>query len=283
MKINDLVTEGELEEGPVANKIGTAVGKGVGTAAKAVGSIAGGVAGIGSALKKGFQAGKATVATGGDDESPAELSPKAQAAMASLQKLSPADQKAVIAALQQPKKPAQPSTKVSPQQASNTSQASTGSPIIRKGSEIGAGETPASGQPSASKPAVAQAPTNKAAGDSFEKSKADIRKVQGGNKPIPPKSAQEIQGDLAKLAKGDKESGTYAAQKIMRLANVGVDVSKVQQQWLANAKAGERFLTQSVYFELTKMLREFNLGWNDLGLRIRLVENTNSVVGVSFI
>jgi hypothetical protein len=123
---------------------------------------------------------------------------------------------------------------------------------------------------------------NKAAGDTFEKAKGDIRKVQSGTKPLPDKMAQGIQADLAKLAKGDKESGVFAAQKIMNFAKAGYDISKLQPAWLANAKAGERFLTQSVYFAITKMLREHGLGWADLGLRIRLVESTNDVVGVSF-
>jgi hypothetical protein len=70
MKINEILLESEiqnLEEGPLANKIGTAVGKGVGTLAKGVGSVAGGIAGLGAAAKKGFQAGKQTVAGAGDD------------------------------------------------------------------------------------------------------------------------------------------------------------------------------------------------------------------------
>jgi hypothetical protein len=70
MRINELLTESQLEqleEGPILNKIGSAVGKGVGTVAKGVGAVAGGVAGVGSAVKKGFTAGKQTVASGGDD------------------------------------------------------------------------------------------------------------------------------------------------------------------------------------------------------------------------
>jgi hypothetical protein len=70
MRINELLTESQLEqleEGPILNKIGSAVGKGVGTVAKGVGAVAGGVAGVGSAVKKGFTAGKQTVAGAGDD------------------------------------------------------------------------------------------------------------------------------------------------------------------------------------------------------------------------
>jgi len=69
MKINELLVESQnLEEGPFANKVGSAIGKAVGTAAKGVGAVAGGIAGLGAAAKKGFAAGKAKVAAAGDDE-----------------------------------------------------------------------------------------------------------------------------------------------------------------------------------------------------------------------
>ena len=68
MKISDILVESkQLDEGPLLNKIGSAVGKGVGTVAKGVGAVAGGVAGLGSAVKKGFQAGKKAVAGAGDE------------------------------------------------------------------------------------------------------------------------------------------------------------------------------------------------------------------------
>jgi hypothetical protein len=135
----------------------------------------------------------------------------------------------------------------------------------------------------ATAPAEKNPAKSAAAGDTFEKAKGDIRKVQGGQKPMPPKTAATIASDLTKLSKGDKESGVAAAQKIMTFAKAGVDVSKQQQAWVANAKAGERFLTQSVYFEISKMLRENNLRWSDLGIRIHLLEGTNKMFGISYI
>ena len=100
---------------------------------------------------------------------------------------------------------------------------------------------------------------------------------------MPPKISATIDGALAKLAKGDKESGVFAAQKIMNVAKLGVDVSKQQQAWIGNAKAGEKFLTQSVYFEISKMLKEHNLSWSDLGMRVHLLEGTNKMFGISLI
>jgi hypothetical protein len=95
--------------------------------------------------------------------------------------------------------------------------------------------------------------------------------------------AAGISADIAKLAKGDKESGVAAADKIMKFAQRGMDVAKLQQAWVANAKAGERFLTQSVYYEITKMLKEHNLSWSDLGIRIHLLEGTNKMFGISLV
>jgi hypothetical protein len=69
MKITEILVESrDLEEGPMLNKFGSAVGKFAGGVAKGVGAVAGGVAGAGTAMKKGWDAGKAVVARAGDDE-----------------------------------------------------------------------------------------------------------------------------------------------------------------------------------------------------------------------
>lgn len=65
MRINEILTEStELSEGPLGNAvnaIGRGIGKTVGTVAKGVGAVAGGVVGVGKALAKGYNAGKAVV------------------------------------------------------------------------------------------------------------------------------------------------------------------------------------------------------------------------------
>jgi hypothetical protein len=64
MRINELLTESQLqhlEEGPILNKIGSAVGNAARGVANTVGAVAGGVAGAGQALKRGYQTGKAFV------------------------------------------------------------------------------------------------------------------------------------------------------------------------------------------------------------------------------
>jgi hypothetical protein len=68
MRINDLLIEStkQLDEGPKFNKFGQAIGNVAGMAAKGVGAVAGGIAGLGAAAKKGFQAGKSQVAATDD-------------------------------------------------------------------------------------------------------------------------------------------------------------------------------------------------------------------------
>jgi len=56
-----------LAEFDALDKLGRGIGRTVGAGAKAIGSVAGGVAGLGSAIKKGYQAGKQTVGGGGAD------------------------------------------------------------------------------------------------------------------------------------------------------------------------------------------------------------------------
>jgi len=73
MRINDLLIEStnQLDEGPKFNKFGQAVGNVAGMAAKGIGAVAGGIAGLGAAAKKGFQAGKSQVAAADDGAAPA--------------------------------------------------------------------------------------------------------------------------------------------------------------------------------------------------------------------
>ena len=63
MRLHEIIIESQLDEGP----IGRGIGKLVGGAARGIGAIAGGVVGAGTALKKGYQSGKAVV---GDDPDP---------------------------------------------------------------------------------------------------------------------------------------------------------------------------------------------------------------------
>ena len=70
MRINEILTESQLQqldEGPKLDALGRGIGGVVSGAAKGIGAVAGGVRGAFTALKKGYQTGKAIV---GDDPDP---------------------------------------------------------------------------------------------------------------------------------------------------------------------------------------------------------------------
>lgn len=76
MKLTEITTVEEQERvDELVGAIGRGIGKAVGGVAKGIGAVAGGIAGIPGAIKKGFKAGKSTVA-GDDSEAPAAKEPK---------------------------------------------------------------------------------------------------------------------------------------------------------------------------------------------------------------
>jgi hypothetical protein len=164
----------------------------------------------------------------------------------------------------------------------NTGTTPTTNPGGDSPAEPGAGAAPGAAPGAAATPAgapkAAPAGQNAAATDPYENIKGQMRQLQpqAGAKALPAKMAAELNNDMAKLAKGDKESGIFAANKILKFAAAGYDVSKLAPTWNASSKAGERFLTQSVYRAITNMLREHGLTWDNLGLRVRLYESAGN-------
>jgi hypothetical protein len=138
MRLNELLTEDQdLEEGPLLNKIGAGIGKVAGGAAKAVGAVAGGIAGLGAAAKKGFQAGKTTVAGAGDE-------PAADTATAATGTAAPA---------------AAASTNTAAPTAATTPAASTASKPAKSNTSFGRLAQAAAGQdPDATEPAAGTTP-----------------------------------------------------------------------------------------------------------------------------
>ena len=135
-----------------------------------------------------------------------------------------------------------------------------------------------------------------AANDPYEQFKGELRKLAGipGTKELPADKATkfkaEVASDLKKMAMGDKDSGAYAANKIMQYAKAGYNVSDQINKWLANSKAGERpvkesndygFLTANDYLDLTKILKEHGFDWKDIGLNIQLSESVKNGVFIS--
>ena len=126
----------------------------------------------------------------------------------------------------------------------------------------------------ASKTTAATVGKNAASTDPYENLKGQIRRLQPkpNAQPLPNDLVVKLNSDMEKLAKGDKESGIYAANEILKLANDGYNVSNLTSTWKAKSKAGDRPLTQSVYRAITNMLSEHGLTWDNLGLRTRLYE-----------
>ena len=307
MRINEITLADKIEEGPLLNKIGSGIGKLAGGAAKAVGAVAGGVAGAGKAIAKGYRAGRDTVASAGDQDTStagstaastgAAQAPGDPAAIQQQIKQAELELGALKDKLKTSQRPSVASTAAPAASATAQPSTATAEPDAATQARIAAapqGYDSETGKPAASatpdatattQPTVGKttAPANKAATDTFEKAKGDIRKVQSGTKPLPDQMAQGVQADIAKMAKGDKESGVAAAQKIMGFAGKGMDVAALQQAWSANAKAGERFLSQSVYRSITNMLGEYGLAWKDLGISVRLVESVSEGVFIKYI
>ena len=136
------------------------------------------------------------------------------------------------------------------------------------------------------KPAAGTAAKVNPATDPYERFKGEVRKLQtpqSGAKPLPPEMIAKVEADIAKLAKGDKESGSAAAQKLMNFAKQGYDVSKLAPKWAGSSKAGERFLTQGVYRAIDNLLKEYKLSWNSIGISARIVENFSQGVFISML
>lgn len=84
MRINDIITESQqIEEGPMWDKLKKGaqfVGKGIGAVGQGLGATAGAVAGLGSAVKKGYQGARDTVAGGPSSGTAPAQQPAQQAA-----------------------------------------------------------------------------------------------------------------------------------------------------------------------------------------------------------
>ena len=171
--------------------------------------------------------------------------------------------------------------------------------MAKLGSALGRGVAalvrPKAGEPAPEQPAAEQPGAGKFAGagvaatpdkttapttDTFELAKGQLRQMQPapGAKALPPKMVVSLQADMKKMAYGDKESGVFAADKILKFAKAGYDVSKLQPEWLANAKAGERSLTREAYQQITAMLESHGLTWNNLGITVRIDESVSDYV-----
>ena len=271
MKINDVIIENEQLDELTAGQVGTAVGKGAGAVAKGVGAVAGGVAGAGKAFMKGFRGGKATVAgDNAESNNPADIQKQIRQKEIELKQLQDKlkTAKTTQAAPTQQPPAAQATPAATAAQATTAPQAApTQQPPAAQ-----AATAPAQGQ-AAAKPASTPKAGN--LNTYFQNFSKEMQGASDKNQKIA--LAKELVNIVAD--RGGEDSATAAS--ILR--KVGGDLDNNFKQAAMNAlKNGQRLLKQSVYYEITKMLREHNLSWSDLGIRVHLLEGTNRIVGISF-
>ena len=130
--------------------------------------------------------------------------------------------------------------------------------------------------------------------DTYEQFKSQLRKLAKtpGSKKLPAatttKFKAELQSDLAKLGHGDKESGIYAANKIMQYARAGYNMNDQINSWLAAVNKEKRIIGEDVcYLDISDarmiaaILKENNLNWSDLGIRVILSESKLSGIFIA--
>jgi len=185
MRLHEIITESQMDEGP----IGRGIGKLVGGAARGIGAIAGGVVGAGTALKKGYQSGKAVV---GDDPDPNAgkpgYTPPAEAPVAAPAPAAVADPKAAPAPA--PTAVADPKAAPAPVADPNAAPAPTTPPTAKdinaagpEGSAPAKDQTGAAGAALAKTDAVTDKQTATKAGETvYAQVKANIDKLDAKGK-----------------------------------------------------------------------------------------------------
>ena len=132
----------------------------------------------------------------------------------------------------------------------------------------------ASGQAPAAKPAAAPKAGN--LNSYFQNFSKAMKGASDKNQKIA--LAKELVNTVA------DRGGEDSATAVSVLRKFGGDLDGNFKQAAMNAlKNGQRLLKQSVYYEINKMLKEHNLSWSDLGMRVHLLEGTNKLIGISLI
>ena len=130
----------------------------------------------------------------------------------------------------------------------------------------------ATAAPTAPKPA----PTAPALSSYFQNFSKAMKGASDKNQKIT--LAKELVNTVADRGGEDSETAVSVLRKF------GGDLDNNFKQAAMNAlKTGQRLLKQSVYYEINKMLKEHDLSWSDLGMRVHLLEGTNKLIGISLI
>jgi hypothetical protein len=275
MKINDIINEDQLNELSLKG-IGQGIGRGIGAGV-------GGLVGAWDAAKQGYEAGKKAVANLGQvDRASTSTNTSTDTGTVGVG-TAPAPTASGTAPA-----PTGTGTTTTPA-ASGTAPAPTGT---------GTTTTPAASAPAPSAPAkpaanpratAAASARSQAASDPYTTFKQQMRgqtTPKPGARPLPQKFVDTMKNDLAIFAKGSKDYGVNIADRLMKFANQGYDVSQLANQWNANSKLVDRmregFLYTNEYQQLCEMLKEHNVSLSSLGLRVRIVESVTDGVFIGY-
>jgi hypothetical protein len=262
MKINDIINEDQLDELSLKG-IGQGLAKAGGAALRGVGAVPGAAVGAWDAVKQGFRAGRDSVANLG----------KVNRASTST---NTSTDTGSVGAVTSPA-PSGTGTTTTPA-ASGTAPAPSGT---------GTGTSAPTGTGTTTTPAASA--RAQASSDPYTTFKQQMRgqtAPKPGAKPLPQKFVDTMKNDLAIFAKGSKDYGVNIADRLMKFANQGYDVSQLANQWNANSKLVDRmregFLYTAEYQQLCELLKEHNVSLSSLGLRVRIVESVTDGVFIGY-
>jgi hypothetical protein len=253
MKIQELVEQQQLDE----LDVGQGISKAVGGVARGVGAVAGGIAGIPSAVKKGYQAGKAAVG-GTDPEQPATGVAPSGATQFTAPSSNPVtirsqirQHQAAISQLQQ--QLSAPAADDEEDPADSTTSASNVRPFVRTNQSIGT--TPAgttqpdstTGQTAQDPEAAPQSPEEKRKADWA--TAADVAQKDLAANPVPTQTATAAPQSPEEKRKADWAAAADVAQKDLAanpVQPVAQPDPKAQQANLkARLKTGQGMGTKS--------------------------------------
>jgi hypothetical protein len=262
MKINDIINEDQLDELSLKG-IGQGLAKAGGAALRGVGAVPGAAVGAWDAVKQGFRAGRDSVANLG----------KVNRASTSTNTSTDTGSVGAVTA------PAPSGT------GTTTTPAASGTAPAPSGT--GTGTSAPTGTGTTTTPAASA--RAQASSDPYTTFKQQMRgqtAPKPGAKPLPQKFVDTMKNDLAIFAKGSKDYGVNIADRLMKFANQGYDVSQLANQWNANSKLVDRmregFLYTAEYQQLCELLKEHNVSLSSLGLRVRIVESVTDGVFIGY-
>jgi hypothetical protein len=285
MKINDIINEDQLDELSLKG-IGQGIGKGIGAASKGLGAGVGGLVGAWNAAKQGYEAGKKAVTNLGQvDSASTSTNTSTDTGTVGVGTASTGTGTTTTPAAGGTAPTGTGTTPPSTGTGTTTTPAASGTAPAPTGT--GTTTTPAGSRTStASSGAAARAQASSDPYTTFKQQMRGQTAPKPGAKPLPQKFVDTMKNDLAIFAKGSKDYGVNIADRLMKFANQGYDVSQLANQWNANSKLVDRmregFLYTAEYQQLCELLTEHNVSLSSLGLRVRIVESVTDGVFIGY-